>query len=70
MRFNDPSLKPRTEAFLGLLLRKEKPMPIQDREDQRLKAEIDEIMQRVNRILDKIKAEDPANKPEGDGGGQ
>ena len=37
-------------------------MPTQDREEQKLKAEIDEIMQRVKQILNKIEADDPGKE--------
>jgi hypothetical protein len=37
-------------------------MQMQDREDQKLKAEIDEIMRRVDRILSKLDAEDPGKR--------
>jgi len=45
-------------------------MPIQDREEQKLKSEIDEIMQRVDRILNKIETDDPGKKPSSDRSGQ
>lgn len=41
-------------------------MPMQDTEDQKLKAEIDEIMQRVDRILAKLDSEDPGKPSKGD----
>lgn len=40
---------------------------MKDREDQKLKAEIDEIMRRVDRILQKIETEDPGKKPKSGG---
>ena len=45
-------------------------MPIQDREEQKLKTEIDEIMQRVDRILNKIEADDPGKKSRNDRSGK
>ena len=45
-------------------------MPIQDREEQKLKTEIDEIVQRVDRILNKIEADDPGKKPRSDRSGK
>jgi hypothetical protein len=45
-------------------------MPIQDREEQKLKAEIDEIMQRVDRILSRIEADDPGKEPRSDSSGE
>jgi hypothetical protein len=37
-------------------------MQMKDLEDQKLKAEIDEIMRRVNRILSKLDTEDPGKR--------
>mgnify|MGYP006296563113 CR=1 FL=1 len=45
-------------------------MSIPDQEDQKLKAEIDEIMKRVDRILNKIESDDPGKKSNSDGSGQ
>ncbi len=45
-------------------------MPIQDREEQKLKAEIDEIMQRVDRILNKIDSDDPGKNSGSDRSGK
>jgi hypothetical protein len=40
-------------------------MPMRDTEDQKLKAEIDEIMQRVDRILAKLDSQDPGKPAKG-----
>ncbi|MGD8366865.1 MAG: hypothetical protein PVG78_04420 [Desulfobacterales bacterium] len=45
-------------------------MQMQDLEDQKLKAEIDEIMQRVDRILSKLDAEDPGKQPDTEKSGE
>jgi hypothetical protein len=45
-------------------------MPAQDMEDQKLKAEIDEIMRRVNRTLAKIDLEDPGKRTKGEESGK
>jgi hypothetical protein len=45
-------------------------MPAQDLEDQKLKAEIDEIVRRVNRTLAKIDSEDPGKRPKGEESGE
>ena len=45
-------------------------MPIQDQEDRKLKAEIDEIMKRVDHILNKIESDDPGKKPKSNRSGQ
>ncbi len=45
-------------------------MPPQDLEDQKLKAEIDEIMHRVDRILERIDSKDPGKRSRGEQSGE
>ena len=45
-------------------------MPNIDQEDRKLKAEIDEIMKRVNRTLEKIEALDPGKQADPEDSGQ
>ena len=45
-------------------------MPVQDQEDQKLKAEIDEIMRRVDRTLAKIDSQDPGKQQKDEASGQ
>jgi hypothetical protein len=45
-------------------------MPVQDQEDRKLKAEIDEIMKRVDRTVARIDSQDPGKLQKNDSSGQ